>query len=189
MPFVTSNPQPLNVILYPFKLNVTFLLLNTKYVDLFYLENAGVIPTISDVDNNTPSSLRVAPYHTLYDFDSAGLLQRVSLLSYPYLTTPAVSEKDNRADAGIGSHSVTYKFNIPFTQIGDVNNGINTICLYSNYNKGDLGNPSCFFFIDDGTGTNTFGNLIEGLIKEGMTLSEFNLFLEWEIAVGNTNNA
>ena len=149
-----------------------------KVVNLFYLDNAGVIPTINDSDNNPDVGSRVPPYHTLFDFYEHDLMKKVSIIGYPYLTTPAVTEKDNTETAGIGFHSVTYKFNIPFTQIGDVSNGINTICLYGKINQTDLANPSCFFFVEDPDHPGYFGNLLEDLIEEGMKLSDFSLLLE-----------
>ena len=154
--------------------------LRPKFVDLFYLVNeGGVVPYITDEPLTPP------PYHTLNQFYTNGDMTRVSLTSYPYLTTPAMKEQDNTNTAGIGYNSITYKFNIPFTQLAATDNGINLICLYGKNNQGIYDNPSCFFFIDDGNGN--LGNLVADLIQPDMKLSDFSLYLEWELCVGNNN--
>lgn len=138
-----------------------------KFIDLFYIENAGIVPSIGDGQADT----------TLYYFYNDNRMDRISLTSYPYLTTPAITYINNVPEAGIGSCSVTYKFNIPFTQLATTDEtGINLICLYGKANQGIYYSPSCFFFVTDEYGN--LGNLLEGLVEPGMKLSDYSLFIE-----------
>jgi len=112
-----------------------------------------------------------------------------------YYTTPE-TEHDYAVN-GIGSSSITYKFNVPFESLklqkdDDTDWGeykvkpLNLVCLYAKANFPGLdrytqsqtyGNPSAFFFIKDSTGTLT------SLLPKEITsnIGEYDLIIEWTL--------
>lgn len=116
---------------------------------------------------------------------------RVTVTSYPYLSVPdAKAElKSGSTYLNIGTSNITYKFNIPFTQIIS-DKPINAFALYALPAQGngrealsDVSNPCAFFFIINDQGKVV--NLIEEL--DGSFVSDdYNLYIEWTLSVSNT---
>lgn len=150
-----------------------------KYINAFGNENweNHPEPNISDTD----TSVKIKDY-----FEE---INRKTVSSYPYLSLPDI---ENNPQDNIGSCLITYKFNIPFSQISDVHH-INAFALYAEPVKAhtgdttarsDINNPCAFFFIVDEETQNVI-NLMDGLTDEDLG-DEYNLYIQWSLSISNS---
>ena len=109
--------------------------------------------------------------------------------SYPYFTLPDISVKP---ETNIGTSSITYKFNIPFTQMSDVHH-INAFALYAEPVKAstgdttarsDISNPCAFFFVLDEK-TRKVINLLQDVTDQELG-DEYNLYIQWTLSISNS---
>lgn len=107
-----------------------------------------------------------------------------TLVPYPYMSAPAVFKIEDSVKDSYGSSSITYKFMIPFTQLGnrtssDNLKNLNVIALYSRQYKDIVDQPSCFVFVTNGE-ENKLGSLIEGVLTGIATdkYPQYSLYIE-----------
>ena len=111
---------------------------------------------------------------------------RITYGDFPVRTIPQLTINTG----GIGDAKVTYSFIIPFVHIDldkGKQNGINLICLYSRGNQSDLGNPSAFFIVADDENPSLVGTLLPDDALIDSSNVSYNLVVEWELSIGNTN--
>ncbi len=117
----------------------------------------------------------------------------LSVISYPIMALPDV---DLITEDNIGLSKITYKFNVPFSQLKERTN-INAFALYAkqvkitSLDKTDLScvnNPCAFFFIVDDQGR--ILDLMDGLAEQNIEQhigDEYNLYIEWTLAISNAS--
>lgn len=158
-----------------------------KYINAFGNEDWEGEPEPDISDENT--SIRMSQYFSERS--------RITVSSYPYMSLPDVEKEivrrqsDTNEPLNIGSSTITYKFNIPFTQITDIHH-VNAFALYAAPVKSqaagttaidDIENPCAFFFILD-EDRNVI-NLMDGL-EEADLGDEYNLYIEWTLSISNS---
>lgn len=151
--------------------------LRPKYINLFDIKTEN--DKVPVIDGNTDLKI--------YFNQEA----RVSVVTYPYNARPNITRTYDSGveDQGIGQATTTFKFVIPFTQLqldnGKIKN-VNAVCLYSEYNKINLANPSAFFFVVDPSDKTKLGNLIDDADQINVAyLNEYSLYIEWQLALRN----
>ena len=113
---------------------------------------------------------------------------RVTVSSYPYLSLPDVWDNPYNPTLNIGESSVTYKFDIPFSQILSDK----PVCAFALYaapvtasgdqsHLTDINNPCAYFFILDEHGKVT--DMLKD-VRESYT-DEYNLYIEWTLSISN----
>lgn len=114
---------------------------------------------------------------------------RKTVSSYPYLSLPDIETEIE--DKNIGSSMITYKFNIPFSQISNIHH-INAFALYaepvrtgtSGTARNAIDNPCAFFFILDEE-THKVIDLMKGLDDQDLG-DEYNLYIQWTLSISNS---
>lgn len=157
-----------------------------KFINVFDFDLTGeTVPEI--IDGAQLEENKITTY-----FNSANC---ISVLSYPYMSQPDVNYKDDQN----GSSTLTYKFTIPFTQIGLKTEGggtgaIEGFALYASQTAegstdskalNNISNPCAYFFLTDGNKTNSkVKNLLEDLDSAHLG-DEYNLYIEWTLSIVN----
>lgn len=106
-----------------------------------------------------------------------------TVTSYPYLALPDIDVSGkNPNPKNIGSSQITYKFDIPFSQI-DSTKPINALALYAKPVRNDTGelgqvaNPCAYFFVLDKD--KKIADMIEEVRQQGSSISDdYNLYVE-----------